>query len=189
MQSQQAQIDAQHLLLIPELRKLHRKFSKDVWERVITYIHVCSRLDPKAPFFTADENEIRELARRNYFTGEVPYPDAFTDLVDEGLAAYVKAYEIPEVRMVRIFNDKIDQIRKLVKDTDPEIVKTTNPTTGAVSFSSNVDILTKSMEKIDSLMATKERLEAKIRRESEGRGTARGGKKPSRLERKQMQKS
>lgn len=193
MQSQQVLIDAQHLMLIPELKRINRMFKKDVRERIFTYIHVCARLDPKAPFFTADPNEIEALAQRNYFIEETDADGAFpTDpksikLITDGLKAYVKAYESPEVRMVRIFNDKIDQIRKLVKDTNPEIVKTTNPTTGAVSFSSNVDILTKSMEKIDSLMATKERLEAKIRRESEGKGSVRGGKKPSRLERKSMQ--
>ena len=71
----------------------------------------------------------------------------------------------------------------MIKDTTPKIEENTNPTTGAVTFSSNVDILTKAMEKIDSLMVTKSKLEAKLRNESSGKGSVRGGKKPSKLER------
>ena len=186
MQNQIAVVDATNVILIPELGRLYTKLNLALRDKVFTYIHVVAQIDTKAPFFSADPEEIRDLALRNYFNEEVPFPDRYANPIENALTAYIKAYETPEVRMVKIFNEKIDQLRKLIKDTTPEIVKVTNPNTGVVSFSSNVDILTKTMEKIDSLMATKERLEAKIRRESEGKGSFRGNKKPSRLEREAM---
>jgi len=185
-----AVIDATTVLLIPEMLTAHKMFKGLMRDKVFTYIHVCAKLDPSAPFFTAEKTEIESLARNNYFNEEFPFPTQAREklVLDKGLKAYVKAFETAEVRILKLFDDKIDQIKKTIEDTSPQIVENTNPTTGAVTFSSNIDIITKSMEKIDSLLIAKARLEAKIRNESEGKGSVRGGKKPSRLERKSIQK-
>ena len=181
-----AVLDATHLLLIPEFRRLQRKLTPEMTSRVFTFIHAIAKVDPKAPFFTADDAEIVALAKRNYFTEEYPYPNEVQDKITAALNAYLKAYETPEARVLKLFNSKIDQLSTMIKDTTPKIEENTNPTTGAITFSSNVDILTKAMEKIDSLMVTKSKLEAKLRNESDGKGVVRGGKKPSKLERDQQ---
>ena len=184
-----AVIDAATVLTIPEMLVVHKKFKGLMRDKVFTYIHICARLDTKAPFFTAEESEIEELAKQNYFDEEFPFPtdDHRANIIAEGLKAYKKAFEKAEVRILKLFDDKIDQIKDVIKDTSPQIVENTNPTTGATTFSSNIDIITKSMEKIDGLMIAKSRLEAKIKNEAEGKGSIRGGKKASRLERKSIQ--
>ena len=179
-------IDATTALTIPKLLEVHKKFKGLMRDKVFTYIHICSRLDPQVPFFTAEEDEIRELSKQNYFNEEFPFPDAHAELIETALQKYKEAFDKPEVRILKLFDDKIDQIKNIIRDTKPKIVENTNPTTGAVTFSSNIEIITKSMEKIDGLLVAKARLEAKIRNESEGKGTFRGGKKPSRLEAKSI---
>ena len=181
-------LDATHIILIPEFRRLQRKLTPEMTSRVFTFIHAIAKVDPKAPFFSADDAEIEALAKRNYFTEEYPYPDEVQDKIDAALNAYLKAYETPEARVLKLFNSKIDQLSTMIKKTVPKIEENTNPTTGAVTFSSNVDILTKAMEKIDSLMVTKSKLEAKLKNESDGKGSVRGGKKPSKLERDQQRR-
>lgn len=178
-----AVLDATHLILIPEFKVLQRKLTPEMTSRVFTYIHVISKVDTKAPFFLSDDAEIDALAKRNYFTVEYPYPNDIQDKIDAALNAYLKAYETPEARVLKLFNSKIDQLSTMIKDTTPKIKENKNPTTNAITFSSNVDILTKAMEKIDSLMVTKSKLEAKLKNESDGKGSVRGGKKPSKLER------
>ena len=184
-----AVIDATTVLLIPEVLKMHKKFKGIMRDKVFTYMHVCARLDPRAPFFTAEESEIQALAKQNYFNEEFSFPtiEAEIKIVENAVIAYKGAFEKAEVRILKLFDDKIDQIKNVIKDTEPQIVENTNPTTGAVTFSSNIDIITKSMEKIDGLLISKARLEAKIRNESEGKGSIRGGKKASRLEMKSIQ--
>jgi len=183
-----AVIDAITVLAIPEMLVVHKKFKGLMRDKVFTYIHIVARLDPTAPFFSAEENEIEGLAKQNYFDEEFPYPaDGHRmNIISEGLKAYKKGFEKAEVRILKLFDDKIDQIKTVIKDTDPKIVENTS-NTGVITFSSNIDIITKSMEKIDGLMVAKSRLEAKIRNESEGKGSVRGGKRPSRLERKSIQ--
>jgi len=184
-----AVIDATTVLLVPEMLKAHKRFKGLMRDKVFTYIHVCARLDPSAPFFTAEESELNELAKQNYFNAEFPFPTIPNELllVEKALAAYKKAFEKAEVRILKLFDDKIDQIKNVIKDTEPQIVENTNPSTGAVTFSSNIDIITKSMEKIDGLLIAKARLEAKIRNEAEKEGSIRGGAKMSRLEMKSIQ--
>ncbi len=181
-----AVLNATHLILIPEFQVLQRKLTPEMISRVFTYIHCIAKVDSKAPFFTADDAEVDALAKRNYFTEDHPFPEdeRIVDAIQKALDAYLKAYETPEARVLKLFNSKIDQLSTMIKDTTPKIEENTNPTTNAVTFSSNVDILTKAMEKIDSLMVTKSKLEAKLRNESSGKGgSVRGGKKPSKLER------
>jgi len=180
-------LDAEHLILIPEFKSLEDKLDPEMSFRVFTYIHVISKVDSKAPFFTADDLEIQLLAQKNYFSKEYPYPEALQTDIALALNAYLKAFEKPETRVLKLFNNKIDQLSKMIKDTTPVINEYTT-SSGSKGFSSNVDILTKAMEKIDSLMITKAKLEAKLRNESEGKGSVRGGKKPSKLEREHAQK-
>ena len=184
-----AVIDAATVLMIPSLNKLYKKFKDpDLRDRVFTYIHVVAKLDPNAPFFGADSEELPDLAKSQYFDEEKPFPAQYADSIDGALKDYVYAFEAANVRALKLFDDKIDQIMKRVKNTEPKIIENYNAKTDTTTFASNIDIITKSLEKIDGLLVAKEKLEAKIRNESGKQGSVRGKKKPSMLERKSMLK-
>lgn len=190
MQNQVAVIDATTAMGVPEILRIYKKFNKnpDLRDRVLTYIHIVSKLDPKAPFFGAESTEIADLAKSTYFTETTPFPTDAENQINVAMAQYIKAFEKAEVRILKLFDDKIDQIKNLIAKTVPKIEENTNPVSGAVTFTTNIDIITKSLEKIDGLLVAKGKLEAKIRNESEGKGSVRGGKKPSLLERRSMVK-
>ena len=103
------------------VRAVQAKYDPDVAIRVLTYVHIASKIDPRAPFFTADEKEVRDLAMMNIFTPaerKIYKHEEFEDYKKW----YEKENETPELRMVKIFNDKIDQIREMIKSTKPQVV-------------------------------------------------------------------
>lgn len=169
------------------VREVQEKYDPDIAIRVLTYIHVASRLDPAAPFFSADEKEVRDLAIRNIFTETERETYKHEDFED-WKKLYEKEYETADVRVVKIFNDKIDQIREMIKDTTPVIVEYST-SSGSKGFASNTAIITKAMNDMDSLMDAKEKLEARIRKQSAKAGKIHGGKTPTRLEAKHMKAS
>lgn len=178
-------VDA-HTLMIGELRQIYNKLPEDLAIAALTYIYVASQIHVDAPFFSARKDEVQELAWRNALYGISDkdkkelnkHRDKFTSVIPK----YVEAYSIPEVRMLNSFNSQIDKLKDLIDQTDPEIVKSTHPTSGVVSFAHNTDAINKVMVSLGSLMDTKEKIEAKLRKEAAGK--VRAGKKPSRLEKK-----
>lgn len=181
-----AVIDGLHLKAIPEFEELYEKLDPITRDRVFTYIHILSKVDKSAPFFTAPEHELLDLIHRQYFR-DVVFPEEHSELIEKALEKYTIAYESAESRILKLFNDKIDSIARMVKNIEPKIVEyVTNA--GSKGFASNVDMITKSLKEIDTLRTTKEKLEAKLKGDAEKQGAARGGKRPSRLERKSMVK-
>ena len=166
------------------VKEIKRKYKGDFGTRVLTFIHIVARIDPSAPFFTASEIDIRELATMQLFS-ETEVKKLNKKQINSWIEEYKKIYETPEVRIVNIFNNKVDQIRNLIENTEPELEKVVT-TNGAVSFVSNIQLITKTMEELGNLLTVKEKLEAKIRKEVIG-GVMRAGKSPSLLE-KQMTK-
>lgn len=165
---------------LKSVQKVYKDYDPDVAIRVLTYIHIVSRLDPSAPFFSADVKEIHELARRQMFS-EAETVEMNWESIDTLSIKYEKAFETPDVRVVKIFNDKIDQIKNMIKDTEPVIVEYAT-SSGSKGFSSNVPIITKAMQDLDNLLDAKEKLEARVRKQSVKAGKIMGGKSPSRLE-------
>lgn len=178
-------VDA-HTLMIGPLRAIYEKLPEEVSIPALTYIYVGSQIHPDAPFFSARQDEVQELAWRNSLYGTTDdvketleqYRDKFTSVFPE----YIEAYSTPEVRMLNTFNHQIDELKDLMQKTKPEIVKSTNPNTAVVTFAHNTDAIQKVMVSLGTLMDTKEKIEAKMRKEAAGR--IRAGKKPSRLEKK-----
>jgi hypothetical protein len=175
-----------HTLMIGQLRSIYEKLEEDVAIRALTYIYVGSQIHSDAPFFSARRDEVQELAWNNSLYGApqdvknllTRHKDKFTDVIEP----YKKAYSTPEVRMLNTFNHQIDELKDLMDKTKPEIAKSTHPTSGVVSFAHNTDAINKVMISLGSLMDTKDKIEAKMRKEAAGR--VRAGKKPSRLEKK-----
>lgn len=185
IQKGQVVLDAMSMTL-KSVKEIYKDYDPDVAIRVLTYIHVVSRMDPTAPFFSADVKEIHELSKRQFFP-EDEWATINWENVDKLADKYEKVYETPELRVVKIFNDKIDQIREMIKDTTPSIVGYIT-TSGSKGFSSNVPIITKAMQDLDSLLDAKEKLEARVRKQSAKAGKIMGGKAPSRLEAKHLKK-
>jgi len=178
-------IDA-HSLMIGPLRKIYESLPEDISIPALTYVYVASQIHVDAPFFSARKDEVNELAWRNSLYG-LPsdqkdtlnkYKEKFTSIIPD----YVEAYATPEVRMLKSFDTQIDKLKDLIDVTVPEIVKSIHPTSGVVSFAHNTDAINKVMVSLGSLMDTKEKIEAKLRKEASSK--VRAGKKPSRLEKK-----
>lgn len=178
-------IDA-YTRMISEIEEVVEKFKEDPDEgiRVLTYIHLCARIDPKAPFFEASETDIWELAERNVWRGEPQEKEAI-ESYKKVVSPYRAAFSGPESNAITIFNDKIYQIQRLIKDTKPEIVKY-ETAAGSKGFASNVATISKAMKDLDDLLDAKEKLQARLQKHVQKEGKIQGKKQPSRLERQSM---
>jgi len=175
-------IDGIHssLKLFSELKK---KFSEETFIKLCTYIHLASQVEAGAPFATAAYNEVSGLVKIQVFGKDYPKGVVKKDL-DKWVKEYKNAYETPEIRIVNIFNRKVDQIRELIDNTKPSI-KAFTTNSGSAGYSSNLGILTKAMTELDGLLTVKDKLEAKIRKQ-ETAGSTRAGKVPSLLEKEEL---
>lgn len=176
-------------MMLKCIKNVLKEYNSDPDEaiKVLTYIHIVAKIDPKAPFFGAKDSEIRELAVANIWNN-IPKADRkkldFT-AYDDYIKEYKKAYEGPEARVVNIFNNKIDQISELIKNTSPEIVKYTT-TSGSQGFATNTNMITKAMNDLDALLDAKDKLQARMEKQGLKEGKIKGKTTPSRLEKAMM---
>lgn len=175
-------VDALHLGL-KTFERLEKRYEGDMLVKIYTYIHLVSQIDKDAPYFSAAYEEVEGLAKLQLFNTE-----EWLTIEKRGLNGAVKEYKnmygTPEIRIVGIFNAKIDQIRQLIENTKPQITQYES-NSGVVGHASNLPIITKTMTDLDGLLVAKDKLEAKIRKESTI-GKMRAGKKPSMLEETMM---
>ena len=178
-------VDA-HTLMIGALKAIYQKLPENISIPALTYIYVASQIHVDAPFFSARKDEVDELAWNNSLYGLNDeekgtlnqHKAKFTSVIPD----YIDAYASPEVRMLKSFDNQIDKLKDLIDKTIPEICKSINPTSGVISFAHNTDAINKVMISLGSLMDTKDKILAKLRKEAGGK--VRAGKKPSRLEKK-----
>lgn len=176
-------------LLIPELREIYENdtsFDKAYANKLFVFIHLVSRIDPNAPLFEAKEEELEQLAVQYAFRENTELDDELREKIYHAVEAYLKAYEKIEVRLIKTFNKKIDQLESLINKTNPKI--TENISEKGTTYTSNVGILNKAMTELDSLMDTRDKLYARLMKDSSGNSKFRGGTKPSRQVRKAMQR-
>lgn len=179
------QVDA-YGLMIDEIRAVWEKDRTRIKEKataLISYIHLSAQVDPEAPFFGAKSSEVKELSARNIWRDDIPRN---IEQYDDTIVAYRKAYETADVRVLKTFSDKIDEIQELIGEQKPKITENYNDKTGAVSFATNMKIITDAMKDINGLIDEKEKLEQRIKKELANQISTLGQKKPSRLERQQM---
>jgi len=177
-----------HTLMIGVLKAIYQKLPENISIPALTYIYVASQIHVDAPFFSARVDEIDALAWRNSLYALSDEDKAtlnhHKDKFKSAIAPYKEAFSTPEVRMLASFNAQIDKLKDLLDDTRPEIARSVHPTSGIVSFAHNTDAIGKVMTSLGSLMDTKDKIEAKLRKQNQGK--VRAGKKPSRLENKIM---
>ena len=177
-----------HTLMIGVLKAIYQKLPENISIPALTYIYVASQIHVDAPFFNARNDEVDDLAWRNSLYA-LPDKDKeelnrYRDKFKSAIEPYKEAFSTPEVRMLSSFNSQIDKLKDLLDTTTPEIARSVHPTSAIVTFAHNTDAIGKVMTSLGSLMDTKEKIEAKLRKKEGGR--VRAGKIPSRLEKKVM---
>lgn len=178
-------IDA-NALIVPELKKIWEKdTSKDKKKAtpILTYIHVFSQTDETAPFYQADYKDLDGLSRRlAYGDSDFRYSEKEEVEIYQAVQAYITVKINAEQRMIKIFDSKIDEMRRLINDTTL-VLKEDIDSKGNAKFLTNLPIVTKVMMEIDKILEAKEKIEARIRKQSNN-SKVKGDKKPSFLERK-----
>ena len=82
-------------------------------------------------------------------------------MVIDAIDSYVLLNEVPEERMLRTYDAKIDQIRILLDATKPAIQEGLNKD-GNTIYSTNVDIINKALKEISSLVKAKHDLKQAV---------------------------
>ena len=83
------------------------------------------------------------------------------EMIHEAMEAYVLLNEIPEERMLRTYDDKIDQIRIILDETEPQIETGIN-NSGVTVFTTNIDIINKALKEIANLVKAKHDLKQAV---------------------------
>lgn len=175
-------------LMIGELRTIWESddsSSKSEATDILTYIHIVSQTDQSAPYFSAREDEVRFLASSNvWFRRECPY-----DLTsfEPYIQAYLKSKEDPEVRILKIFNTKIDQLQDTINKIKPEIKETQDSRGNFKGYATNMTMLTGVMKELNKLLQERDSLQQRIKNEAEKEGTYRAGKRQNRLEKRLLE--
>lgn len=166
-------IEGSKVIISPETLTI--KAFRDIWDydkspdkelasRMLTFVYHFMDLD--SPFAGADYKERYELCRaENGLPKDMSEEES--KLLEEACRMYDEEHlnDSAEKRFLRIWDEKIDQLRELVERTTPEI-KSFISKTGEVKYTTNTSILTKIMNEMDALMKTKEALEARLKNKS-----------------------
>jgi hypothetical protein len=86
------------------------------------------------------------------------------ELVEAGVACYIKYNETAEERLLGEFDNKAEELRNKLEDTTPEAVKNCNK--GVTSFVSNSDIITRALKELDTVKKSKISVISAIKREA-----------------------
>lgn len=152
---------------------------------VLSYIHLVSQIDPDAPYFSAREDEVAELVARDIW-GKDYVTRIDISAFDDDVAAYLTAFDKPEYRMLRVFNNKIDQFQTMLEDTKPEIERSQNMKTGTFTYASNTRAMTQVMKEINNLIDERDTLLERIKQTQSKEAKVWGGRRQSILDKKRM---
>lgn len=173
-------------LFIKEFRDLWASVELSKATDILTYVHISAQIDPDAPFFSSRSDEVQQLAAKNTW-GEKYEETININEYDYLIDAYLDSFEKAESRMLRSFDNKIDQFTDLLADTTPEISKSTNAKLGTFTYVTNVKSVISVMKEIRSLIKEKREIESIIKEESHKESKVWGQKRSSYLEKKKMQ--
>ena len=95
---------------------------------------------------------------------------------------YELANKTAEYRFIQTIDKQLDLIRQVIEDNPPKIVENCNPRTGEIRFNSNMDIITKSIDKLNEILKKKEDFQNRLTKNTLA-GNVHGKKTPSLLER------
>lgn len=160
-----------------------QSFGKEYSNKMLSYVHLISRIDPLAPYYNEDPDDVVPLAKNEIF-GDPLF--VFTEneqiMIENAVMYYCKGNEIIEERIYRDFCDKIDEIRKKIRDTKVEIVKNTDTVKNHVTFTSNGAIISKLMKELGDMIKIKDDMYSVMRNARTAETKIKGARKPSFLE-------
>lgn len=183
-----------NILLIEEFNNIlsHGKKAKqeDVALRMLLYVFYCCDLSADNPMRDLDYRQKPEQAFNTAF--RALKKDKFSaqeeDLVNAAISAYNMFNENAAERAVLAIDEKIDQIRTVLENTEPIIERNINAATGAVAFVSNEKILGNMVKQVDEFMKMKISIQDSAKK-LENTGRVRANKKSSALERGNLLKN
>ena len=167
--------------MLASMRKIYEEdesTNKEDSTKYFTYIHLVSQIDPEAPYFRTPMRDTIRGAKKDCF-GDADYMFEDEEAVEAMVKEYQEAHSTPEWRIIKSFDLKINQLKDLLDDTEPEI--TQNEKTKA--FASNIPIITKTMQDIEIVIITRDKLIAIAKKEQSAGGKVRADATPSLLER------
>lgn len=179
-------------LTIEPLRKVYEEDEDPLKRRstdILSYVHLVSRIDMEAPFFSARADQVEELSAINIWGKNYKHAHPDLSVFRYLIEAYLEAFDRPEVRIVVAYNDKIDQLQDMVEETVPAIEKSSNKTSGTFTYVSNTTQLMKVMKEIRVIINEKNELEEMIRQGAEKDTKRWGGRSESFLEKKKKRNS
>lgn len=142
--------------------------------QVIYYIH--SR-HPDNPFRDLDQITIEENVMRAVFNKgtwkELKITAREKKLYKAAEDLFLKHNTTPESRLERAIDRKLDEVSKLLNDTDP-VIEESITKSGETKFNSNLTIILNLFSKIETIMKSKKILQNSIMKQ-EASGKIRGG--------------
>lgn len=164
----------QNIVLFNELSDLYDIPRGENLLRVIYYMH--SR-DEDNPFRDISQRVLEEnVLQITLAVGtwkEVNLTKKEKTLFSAAEKHYIAYTTTPESRLEKSMDRKIDELSKLMDDTEP-VIKITYPKSGEVKFNSNLSIILNLFTKVESLMKSKNVLRGAILKQ-ENTGKVRGG--------------
>lgn len=165
------QIDVNFLQIeeFVHVKKFYGTKKKAKMDQSFLYMYYMYSLDEENAFRDLDGEMKKEQAVYRVWkkrAKEPPFEGKELALFEAAADAYILFSSTEEERAVEELNRKMEQMRKTIKDTKPKIIEQVNPTTGILSFVSNMDILNKAIEKLPSILEVKEKLIASMKRQN-----------------------
>lgn len=139
----------------------------DIWEwdktkdkkkahKLLFYVYLMCDLNEECPTKDLNLSNKDQQCRFLVFKDKgYQFKDDELVLVSKAIEAYILLNEIPEERMLRTYDEKMDQLRELLGDTLPVIRENTNENTGMINFTTNVDIINKALKEVSNLVKAK----------------------------------
>jgi hypothetical protein len=183
IQNQQVVLDP-NVALIEEFQAVlnYDKKDKDLGNRMLLYVYYCCDLTADNPMRDLDYREKPGQAMSRAFQNKKKdFTPGEKKVVTAAMEAYNYFNETAGERSLLALDQKIDEIRTILENTEPEIIRNLADN-GSVTFSSNDKILSSFAKQIQDLMNMKIAI-AEASKKLENTGRVRGDKKSSILER------
>ena len=150
------------------LKEFYGKDKKKM-DQTFLYMYYMYSLDEENTFRDLDSRVKGEQAVYRVWKkreAQPPFTKEEKELFEKAVDAYVMFSSTEEERMISEIDRKIEQIRKTVKSTEPQIVEVVNEKTGEIKFVTNMEILNKAINSIPTILETKEKLISSMKKQS-----------------------
>ena len=149
-------------MMVPEfvaIWKSDKKDRKPKANQILLYLYLMSDLSDECPTKNLDQATKDSQCRFMAFGAkDREFSEQEWKLINPGLDAYVLLNQTSEERLFPIYDEKIDQLRDVLKDTTPQIIENVNDKTGVTSFTTNVAIINAALKEIANLVKAKQDL-------------------------------